>query len=94
VTAVRLCWQANSKQCKSPSQACACRPNPRPSTALPPACPPAAAARLGVGEDIVGPALFLASHASDYVTGAELVVDGGGTCMPMLADQSPQDYKA
>ena len=47
-----------------------------------------------MGEDIVGPALFLASHASDYVTGAELVVDGGGTCMPMLADQTPQDYKA
>eukprot|EP00887_Chlorella_sp_A99_P004911 scaffold4.g4911.t1 len=33
-------------------------------------------ARLGVGEDMVGPAVFLASPASAYMTGAELVVDG------------------
>lgn len=43
------------------------------------------AGRLGIAEDMVGPALFLASHASDYVTGAELLVDGGGMALPMLA---------
>ena len=31
----------------------------------------------------MGPALFLASHASDYVTGAEILVDGGGLALPM-----------
>ncbi|KAL4436582.1 hypothetical protein ABPG75_003721 [Micractinium tetrahymenae] len=52
------------------------------------------AGRLGVGEDLVGPAVFLASPASDYITGAELVVDGGGTALPMLADQDPSSYGA
>lgn len=35
--------------------------------------------RNGRLEDIVGPALFLCSHASDYVTGQVLYVDGGFT---------------
>lgn len=35
--------------------------------------------RLGVPEDIVGAALFLASSASDYVNGAVITVDGGLT---------------
>lgn len=33
--------------------------------------------RLGTPEDMVGPALFLASHASDYIHGTILLVDGG-----------------
>ena len=33
--------------------------------------------RLATAEDMVGPALFLASPLSDYVTGQTLVVDGG-----------------
>lgn len=33
--------------------------------------------RIGVPEDLVGPAIFLASEASRYVTGTTLVADGG-----------------
>lgn len=33
--------------------------------------------RLGSGQDIAGPALFLASDDSSYVSGIELTVDGG-----------------
>ncbi|KAI8476783.1 MAG: short-chain dehydrogenase/reductase SDR [Monoraphidium minutum] len=39
--------------------------------------------RLAEPEDIVGPILFLASHAADYCTGSLLVVDGGGTSRAM-----------
>ena len=35
------------------------------------------AARWGVTEDLMGPALFLASEASDFVNGQVLYVDGG-----------------
>jgi 2-deoxy-D-gluconate 3-dehydrogenase len=35
------------------------------------------AGRWGSPEDLGGAAVFLASHASDYVTGHVLVVDGG-----------------
>jgi NAD(P)-dependent dehydrogenase (short-subunit alcohol dehydrogenase family) len=35
--------------------------------------------RLGEARDLVGPALFLASPASDFITGHNLVVDGGVT---------------
>ena len=33
--------------------------------------------RLGQPKDLVGPAVFLASDLSEYVTGAQLLVDGG-----------------
>ena len=35
--------------------------------------------RLGEARDLVGPALFLVSPASDFVTGQNLIVDGGVT---------------
>ena len=35
------------------------------------------AARWGAPEDLMGPAVFLASHASDFVNGHILYVDGG-----------------
>jgi NAD(P)-dependent dehydrogenase (short-subunit alcohol dehydrogenase family) len=34
-------------------------------------------ARLGSPEDIVGMCIFLSSRAGAYVTGTEMVVDGG-----------------
>ena len=33
--------------------------------------------RLGKTQDLAGPAVFLASDLSEYVTGAQLLVDGG-----------------
>ena len=35
------------------------------------------AGRWGTGEDLKGPCIFLASHASDYLGGAVIPVDGG-----------------
>ena len=35
------------------------------------------AARWGVGEDMAGIAVFLASTASDFITGTAIPVDGG-----------------
>jgi NAD(P)-dependent dehydrogenase (short-subunit alcohol dehydrogenase family) len=45
--------------------------------------------RVGTPEDIVGAAIFLASPASDYITGQILFVDGGktaGSCWPYIPE--------
>ncbi len=42
-----------------------------------------ASRRIGEPQDIADPALFLASDRSGYLNGAELVVDGGLSCMLM-----------
>ena len=38
--------------------------------------------RLGAGNDIANAALFLVSDAASFITGANLVVDGGMECVP------------
>lgn len=37
--------------------------------------------RVGTIDDLIGPAIFLASSASDFMTGHILTVDGGWTCI-------------
>ena len=41
--------------------------------------------RIGQPEDIARAAVWLASDAADYVTGATLFVDGGMTLFPEFA---------
>jgi NAD(P)-dependent dehydrogenase (short-subunit alcohol dehydrogenase family) len=36
---------------------------------------------LGTPEDIAGAAVFLLSDASRYMTGTEMMIDGGYTCV-------------
>jgi 2-dehydro-3-deoxy-D-gluconate 5-dehydrogenase len=44
------------------------------------------AGRWGQPDDFAGPAVFLASHASDFVTGAALMVDGGYSVQVLWAN--------
>ena len=38
--------------------------------------------RLGTGDDIANAALFLVSDAASFITGTNLIVDGGMECVP------------
>lgn len=57
--------------CARPSRTAAVTPS-TPSSALRPR-----SGRWGDPEDMVGPCVFLASHASDFVNGQILYADGG-----------------
>jgi NAD(P)-dependent dehydrogenase (short-subunit alcohol dehydrogenase family) len=41
-------------------------------------------------EDLYGPVLYLASRASDYMTGQNLIIDGGHTLGPWLEPSRPR----
>ncbi len=38
--------------------------------------------RFGTVAEIAGPSLFLLSDAASFITGAELIIDGGTTALP------------
>jgi NAD(P)-dependent dehydrogenase (short-subunit alcohol dehydrogenase family) len=51
------------------------------------------AGRLGTPEDVAQTAVWLAGPDSGFVTGQEIVVDGGRLCRPSLPDFDAMEKK-
>ena len=50
--------------------------------------------RLAEGKDLVGATLFLCSEAASYITGASILVDGGGYAGSQMPDDVLRAYES
>ena len=89
---IPLCWQSQQSPRRKPfgsSRRTVATNNGlcRPAAAVLPLCPAAIAGavplgRIGTPGDMANACLFLLSDKASYITGTELIVDGGITALP------------